>query len=178
MPELLGLRNVPISFDVRIGIATGEALVGSIGSDVLMSYTVMGDTVNLASRLEGANKVYGTRILIDGGDGDARPATRLEVREIDRVVVGGSKPSAAGVRDHGPPRRTDARISANCATATARASPPIGIAAGKRRAPLSRQRSRPFRTTGLALAMLKRIDALAAAPPADDWDGAWRLEQK
>ena len=50
--------------DLRIGVATGEALVGSIGSDVMMSYTVMGDVVNLASRLEGANKAYGTRNLV------------------------------------------------------------------------------------------------------------------
>src|SRR6202051_2725422 len=89
IPEMLGVRGTPMErCDLRIGVATGEALVGSIGSDVMMSYTVMGEVVNLASRLEGANKVYGTRNLVCAKTIAAAGAT-IEFREIDRVVVAG-----------------------------------------------------------------------------------------
>src|SRR6201985_1109162 len=88
LPELLGVRAAGSECDVRIGIATGEVLVGSIGSEFMMSYTVMGDTVNLASRLVGANKLYGTRCLIAEATMVAA-ALDVDVREIDRIVVTG-----------------------------------------------------------------------------------------
>src|SRR6202161_4212937 len=94
LPELLGVRALPNTFDIRIGIATGEVLVGSIGSELMMSYTVMGDTVNLASRLEGANKEYGGRILVSEAT-VAGAADAIEAREIDRVVtLGQTHPQA------------------------------------------------------------------------------------
>src|SRR6202171_450036 len=94
LPELLGVRTLPNTFDIRIGIATGEVLVGSSGSELMMSYTVMGDTVNLAWRLEGANKEYDGRILVSEAT-VARASTAIDAREIDRVVtLGQTHPQA------------------------------------------------------------------------------------
>ena len=146
LPELLGVRSLPIAFDIRIGIATGEVLVGSIGSELMMSYTVMGDTVNLASRLEGANKVYGGRILVSEAT-VAGAAAAIEAREIDRVVMLGQTEPQAVFEIMG--RKGELTRSADRASRSLspRGSLPIGHGDGTRRVAPSTRRSKPFPTT-------------------------------
>lgn len=72
----------------RMGLHTGPALVGRIGSDTRRPYGALGDSINLASRLEGANKIYGTRILISEPTFRAARA-EIEARELDLVRVQG-----------------------------------------------------------------------------------------
>ncbi len=88
---------------VRVGIHTGEALVGNLGSDRLFDYTVVGDTVNLASRLESANKYFGTRIIISR-ETLAGTADLFLTRELGRIEVKGKSFAATifeliGLRD-------------------------------------------------------------------------------
>jgi len=176
LPELLGVRAIPADCDIRIGIATGEALVGSIGSEYMMSFTVMGDTVNLASRLEGANKFYGSRCLISEVTAKACDAA-IELREIDRlVVVGQSQPQTVYeimgrkaeltaqqvlMRDHYAEgleayraRRWDEARTAFAAVLEA------------------------VPDDGPALALMGRLADFKANPPPENWDGAWHLDQK
>ena len=141
-----------------------------------MSYTVMGETVNLASRLEGANKLYGCRILAPKPTVAAAGAA-IETREIDRIVLlgqGHSQPVYEIMGRGGAlsPQQIELRKRYAEGLAAYRArrweEARNAFAAALEAVP----------DDGPSLTMLKRIDLFIAAPPVDNWDGAWHLEQK
>ncbi len=176
LPELLGIRSLPHSFDLRIGIATGEVLVGSIGSEFMMNYTVMGDTVNLASRLEGANKEYGGRILVSEAT-LAAASDAVEAREIDRVAMLGQNRAQAvfeimARKGELSPAQIELRDRFS-----------EGLACYRRRKWDASHRAFDAALAivpndGPSITFINRLDKFTLHPPGEDWDGSWRLEQK
>ncbi|MBX5212589.1 adenylate/guanylate cyclase domain-containing protein [Rhizobium sp. NZLR11] len=174
IPEILGVRDTPMeNCDLKIGVATGEALVGSIGSEIMMSYTVMGDVVNLASRLEGANRLYGTRNLVSGKTVAVASQT-LEVREIDSIVVEGQTRAEAIFEILG--RRGEVTTE----RLASRDFYEMGLAAYRERRWEDAESA--FKSSlalipddGPSLTLLTRVEGMETAHLSVDWDGSWRI---
>jgi adenylate cyclase len=100
-------KKVGVKLKVRIGLNTGEMIVGNLGSSRKKNYTVMGDAVNLASRLEGANKAFGTGILI-GHETALRVQGILATRPLARLRVKGKAQAIEVHTLHGVPEELSA----------------------------------------------------------------------
>jgi adenylate cyclase len=176
LPEVLGLRRSAPTLHVRVGLATGDAIVGTIGSATSKSFTVIGDTVNLASRLEGANKIYGTKIIITE-ETQRIAQDQVECRELDLMtVVGKSEPvriyellAAAGALAPG-----DAELREEFGK---------GLAAYRAREWDAAERE--FRSClelrpedAPSTIYIERIATFRKEPPPANWDGVWHLTKK
>jgi len=175
LPELMGLRKNLPEINLRIGLATGEVIVGNIGSETARSYTVMGDVVNLASRLESANNVYGTRVLISEETG--RMASRIvETREVDSIAVKG-KTEPVQVYEL---LSLQGKLSPEMDKRRLRFAE--GLEAYRKQAwPAAEmifQELVEKYADAPARAFLERVKILRQHPPGAGWDGVWRMTGK
>ena len=176
LPDITGLRRDLPAIDLCIGVCTGEVVVGNIGSDNTRSYTVIGDTANLAARLERANRVYRTQILI--GETTAQAiGSQFETREIDTISVKGKTETtrifelmaAAGQLSEELARLRECYEQAR----RTYLAQDWDLAEGNFRECL---RIRP--NDGPSHVFLERVQVLRQNPPGKRWNGVWQLVEK
>lgn len=162
--------------NVRMGINTGDMLVGNLGSRQRMDYTIMGDAVNLAARLEGANKFYGTDTMISQFTYD-QVADAVEVRELDLIRVVGKKEA---VRVY---QLLDRKGQLDPVRAKVRSEYESGLAAYKagrfEEAIAAFERALHLvAADGPSLTYIARCKQYLQNPPPADWDGVYELTEK
>ncbi len=167
---------VGVRLAVRIGLNTGEMIVGNLGSSRKKNYTVMGDAVNLASRLEGANKAFGTGILI-GEETARRVAGTLATRPLARLRVKGKEQAVEVHTLHGAPGELTAAEQEFLSAYLA------GYAAHGRRdfaaATAALGRARQLQPADLTTVRLhEECVRFAHTPPPPDWEPVLILDSK
>ncbi len=180
LEALKGLRarwdsqKVP-HIDIRVGINTGSMVVGNMGSDLRFDYTVMGDSVNLGSRLEAASKIYGTNIIISEFT-YARVSSLFTCRGLGLVRVKGKSKSVKIYELIG-----EGDVPQNMVDLIGQFT--RGLEEYKKQ-----EWDKAIRFFSNALKIMpkdapslfysKRCKTLKANPPGDDWDGVYNMTSK
>ncbi len=160
-------REAGVELRMRIGINRGDCIVGNMGGKNHFNYTLMGDAVNVASRIEGVNKIYGTGILVS--DAVARAAgSAIRFREVDTVRVKGKQSGTTILTPC-----DDEALNRMTADALAAYRGGNWAEAGA----LWRALAARYPEDAVANVFLARIGRLASAPVAV-WDGVTTLEEK
>jgi adenylate cyclase len=164
------------SLKMRIGLCSGSAVVGNMGSKNRMDYTMMGDTVNIAARLEGVNKIYGIYTLISDTTYNAA-GKGIAAREIDSVNVVGKKEPVTIYELVGYPEDVDAKMKATFEHYAK------GLEAYRK---WDWDSAIKYFISALDItindgpskAMLARCNEFKTCPPDNNWNGAYTIKSK
>lgn len=176
LAALIGLRRGAPRISMRVGIATGEVVVGTLGSATARSFTVIGDAVNAASRITGVTRVYGAEIFV-AEDTWRLAQGALEGREVDRVVLSGKSEPVTLYEVLGRAGEAQPADLERCEA--------YGKALAAYRAQRFQEAEQAFAgclridpNDGPAQVMRNRSAQFALAPPLEDWDAVFYLGGK
>ena len=167
-----------LDLSVRIGIHTGEVVVGNLGGAERFAYSAIGDSVNLAARLEPANKTYDTLTMVSHATLSAADASRFRVRELDYVAVKGKTEPAKVYELVG-----EAGVPLALGKEEALRRYDLGMAEYKGHRwsaakALFQSALEAYRDDGPSRIYVQRCDDNMAEPPPPDWDFVVRRKEK